>query len=74
LRPVLLASPSAPQWGSQERVRRAGRREWVKESSRLPPEIDVADPERQHGFDAAVNEYQHLLEVYSSVGYEVTIR
>ena len=37
------------------------------------PEIYVTDPERRHGFDAAVAEYQRLLEVYPSLGYEVTI-
>jgi predicted ATPase len=37
------------------------------------PEIYVTDPERHHGFDAAVAEYQRLLEVYRSLGYEVTI-
>jgi len=37
------------------------------------PEIYVTDTERRHGFDAAVAEYQRLLEVYPSLGYEVTI-
>jgi predicted ATPase len=37
------------------------------------PETYVTDPERRHGFDAAVAEYQRLLEVYPSLGYEVTI-
>jgi predicted ATPase len=30
------------------------------------PEIYVTDPERRHGFDAAVAEYRRLLEVYPS--------
>jgi predicted ATPase len=37
------------------------------------PEIYVADPERRHGLDAAVAEYQRLIGVYCSLGYEVTI-
>jgi len=37
------------------------------------PEIYVADTERRHGLDAAIAEYQHLLEVYPSLGYAVTI-
>jgi predicted ATPase len=37
------------------------------------PEIYVTDLERRHGFDAAVAEYQRLLDVYPALGYEVTI-
>jgi predicted ATPase len=37
------------------------------------PEIHVIDDERRHGFDAAVVEYHHLLEVYSNLGYQVAI-
>lgn len=37
------------------------------------PEIYVADPERRHGFDAAVAEYERLLAAYPALGYEVTI-
>jgi predicted ATPase len=37
------------------------------------PKIYVTDPERHHGCDAAVAEYQRLFEVYCSLGYEVTI-
>jgi len=37
------------------------------------PEIYVADPERRHGLDAAIAEYRRLLDVYPSLGYEVTI-
>jgi predicted ATPase len=37
------------------------------------PEIYQTDAERRHGFDIAVAEYQRLLEVYPSLGYEVTI-
>jgi predicted ATPase len=37
------------------------------------PEIYITDPGRCHGFDAAVAEYQRLLEAYPSLGYEVTI-
>lgn len=37
------------------------------------PEIYVTDPERHHGFDTAVAEYQRLLEVYGSLGYEVML-
>jgi predicted ATPase len=37
------------------------------------PEIYVTDGERRHGLDAALGEYDHLLEVYPSLGYEVTI-
>jgi predicted ATPase len=38
------------------------------------PEIyDVTDTERRHGLSAAIDEYQHLLDVYPSLGYHVTI-
>ena len=37
------------------------------------PEIYVTDPERRHGLDAANAEYQRLLDVYPSLGYEVMI-
>jgi predicted ATPase len=37
------------------------------------PEIYVTDSERRHGLNAAVSEYQRLLDVYPSLGYEVTI-
>jgi predicted ATPase len=37
------------------------------------PEIYVLDEERRHGLDTAVVEYQHLLTVYPSLGYEVTL-
>jgi predicted ATPase len=37
------------------------------------PEIYVTDPERRHGFDAAVAEYARLLEVYPSLDYGVVI-
>jgi predicted ATPase len=37
------------------------------------PEIYATDRERRHGLDVAVAEYQRLLEVYPSLGYEVTI-
>jgi predicted ATPase len=36
------------------------------------PEIYAVDTERRHGFDAAVAEYRRLLDVYPSLGYEVT--
>jgi predicted ATPase len=40
-----------------------------------PPwsEIYVTDPERRHALDAATTEYQRLLGIYPSLGYEVTI-
>jgi predicted ATPase len=37
------------------------------------PEIYVTDSERRHGLNAAVAEYQRLLDVYPSLNYEVTI-
>ena len=37
------------------------------------PEIYVTDSEWRHGLDASVSEYQRLLDVYPSLGYEVTI-
>ena len=37
------------------------------------PEICVTDPERQRGPDLAIAEYQRLLDVYLSLGYNVTI-
>lgn len=33
----------------------------------------MTDSERRHGLNAAVSEYQRLLDVYPSLGYEVTI-
>ena len=37
------------------------------------PEIYVIDTERRHGLSAAIAEYQHLLDVYPSLGYQVRI-
>jgi predicted ATPase len=37
------------------------------------PEIYVTDRERRHGLDRALAEYCRLLEVYPSLGYEVSI-
>ncbi|MEQ8445319.1 MAG: AAA family ATPase [Pelagibacterium sp.] len=40
-----------------------------------PPwrEIYVTDPERQHGFDDAVAEYERLGRAYPALGYEVVV-
>lgn len=37
------------------------------------PEIYITDPERRHGFDAALAEYSRLSEAYPSLGYEVLV-
>jgi predicted ATPase len=37
------------------------------------PEIYRQDPERRHGYDDAVAEYERLAEAYPSLGYEVTL-
>jgi predicted ATPase len=37
------------------------------------PEIYVTDTERRHDLSAAISEYQRLLDVYPSLGYQVTI-
>jgi predicted ATPase len=37
------------------------------------PEIYVTDAERRHGLNEAIAEYQRLLDLYPSLGYEVTI-
>lgn len=37
------------------------------------PEIYAGDPERRHGFDAAVAEYERLLAVYPALGYDVIV-
>ena len=37
------------------------------------PEIYVTDPERRHGFDAALGEYERLLQAYPRFGYEVAL-
>jgi predicted ATPase len=37
------------------------------------PEIYVIDEERRHGPDAALGEYEHLLEVYPLLGYDVVV-
>jgi predicted ATPase len=37
------------------------------------PEIYVTDSERRHSLNAAVAEYQRLLDLYPSLSYEVTI-
>jgi predicted ATPase len=37
------------------------------------PEIYVIDTERRHDLDAALPEYWRLLEVYPSLGYEISI-
>ncbi|MEB3042678.1 AAA family ATPase [Rhizobium mulingense] len=35
------------------------------------PEIYVTDPERRHGFDEAVAEYDRLATIYPALGYDV---
>ena len=37
------------------------------------PEIYVTDDERRHGLEAALREFEHLLQVYPSLGYQVVI-
>ena len=37
------------------------------------PEIFASDPERRHGFDEAVAEYERLLGAYASLGCELVI-
>ena len=37
------------------------------------PELYVTDPERRHGLDTAVAEYERLIEVYLSLDYEVAV-
>jgi predicted ATPase len=37
------------------------------------PEIYVTDTERRHDLEAAIIEYNHLLRVYPSLGYEVFV-
>jgi predicted ATPase len=37
------------------------------------PDIYVSDDERRHAFDAAVAEYERLLEAYPALGYEVVV-
>jgi predicted ATPase len=37
------------------------------------PEIYLTDPERRHGLDSAIAEYLRLVEIYPSLGYEVSI-
>jgi predicted ATPase len=37
------------------------------------PEIYVQDAERRHGLESAISEYARLLEVYPSLGYDVSI-
>lgn len=37
------------------------------------PEIYVNDPERRHGFEEAVAEYERLTSAYPEIGYEVVV-
>jgi len=37
------------------------------------PEIYVNDPERQHGFEEAVSEYERLTSAYPEIGYKIVI-
>jgi predicted ATPase len=37
------------------------------------PEIYVQDPERRYGLDWAITEYSRLLEIYPTLGYELSI-
>ncbi|MCO6418202.1 AAA family ATPase [Siccirubricoccus sp. KC 17139] len=37
------------------------------------PEIYATDPERRHGFDAAVAEYGRLVQAYQGLGYRLVI-
>lgn len=35
------------------------------------PEIYLTDPERRHGFEAAMAEYRRLMETLPTLGYDV---
>jgi predicted ATPase len=37
------------------------------------PEIYVTDPERRHGLEAALGEYERLVLAYPSLGYDVVV-
>lgn len=37
------------------------------------PEIYVSDPERRHGFDEAIAEYERLERAYPALGYRVVV-
>ena len=37
------------------------------------PEIYATDPERHHSFETALEEYRRSVDVYPSLGYEVSI-
>ncbi|MGO7624003.1 AAA family ATPase, partial [Rhizobium ruizarguesonis] len=37
------------------------------------PEIYTTDPERRHGFDEAVAEYDRLAAVYPTLGYDIVL-
>lgn len=37
------------------------------------PEIYGTDPERRHGLDAAMEEYERLLKAYPALGYEAVV-
>ncbi|MFS8148787.1 AAA family ATPase [Rhizobium sp. BR 249] len=37
------------------------------------PEIYTSDPERRHGFDEAIAEYDRLAPTYPTLGYEVVV-
>ncbi len=37
------------------------------------PEIYVTDPERRHGLDDAIAEYDRLILAYPSIGYEILL-
>ncbi|MBB3590945.1 putative ATPase [Rhizobium sp. BK529] len=37
------------------------------------PEIYINDPERRHGFEEAVAEYERLIAAYPEIGYEIVI-
>lgn len=61
--------PTAPAAEAARRYR-YGRRVFL-----VPPwrELFAADPERRHGFEAAVAEYEALAESYPRHGYEVVV-
>lgn len=37
------------------------------------PEIYVTDPERRHGLDTAIEEYDRLLKAYTQLGYDTCV-
>ena len=72
-RGLIDAAVALQHFTGEDAVTALGAARYHRRVFMAPPwrEIYVEDPERRHGFDDAVAEYERLIAAYPSLGYEV---